>query len=302
MSTFLHELNSRVLVCDGAMGTMLQQSGLPSGHCPEEWNVSNPDKVSKIHKAYYEAGADIVETNSFGGNRFRLDFHGHGDDVYKFNKTAAELARSVCPPEKFVAGSVGPSGEFIEPVGTRTVSEMIEIFEEQIRALVDGGIDLIIVETMADFQEIGAAIQAAKTVNSEIPIIASMTFEKSAAGIHTMMGIKPQMMVRQLQPLGVNAIGANCGFGMEEMMNVISEIRQNSDFPILSQANAGSPVWDGSKNVYSESPEERAKAVSKLLEFKPNIIGGCCGTTPAHIAAIREVVDEYNSSQLAIRN
>ena len=174
---------------------------------------------------------------------------------------------------------------------------MSTVFKEQIRALIDGGVDLIIVETMADFQEVGAAIQAAKSIDPDIPVIASMTFEKSAAGVHTMMGVKPQMMVGQLQPLGVNAIGANCGLGMDEMMDVISEIRQNSEFPILSQANAGNPVWDGSKNVYSESPEERAQAVSKLLELKPNIIGGCCGTTPAHIAAIRKVVDEYNNRQ-----
>jgi 5-methyltetrahydrofolate--homocysteine methyltransferase len=144
---------------------------------------------------------------------------------------------------------------------------------------------------MADIQETGAAIHAAKKVNPDIPVIASMTFEKSANGIHTMMGIKPQIMAEQLPKLGIQAIGANCGMGMDEMMEVVAEIRRSTDFPLLTQANAGSPVWDGKKNVYHESPDERAKAVDKLLELKPNIIGGCCGTTPEHISAIRRVVD-----------
>ncbi len=294
MNLFLNKLKTSVLVCDGAMGTMLQKSGLPTGHCPEEWNVSNPEKVSQIHKQYYDAGADIVETNSFGGNKFRLDFQGHADDVYKFNKAAAELVRSVCPEGKFVAGSVGPTGEFIEPVGMRTFEELKEGFSLQIQALVDGGVDLIIIETMADIQESIAAIQAAESIDTELPVIATMTFEKSANGIHTMMGIKPRIMAEQLIEAGAKVIGANCGMGMEEMAEVISEIRQHTDFPILTQANAGNPVWDGKQNVYSESPEERAQAVRKLLELKPNIVGGCCGTTPEHIKAIRAVVDEYN--------
>jgi len=296
MSDFLQELNTRTLVCDGAMGTMLQKSGLPTGHCPEEWNISNPEKVSHIHKQYYDAGADIVETNSFGGNRFRLASHGHGNDVYKFNKAAAELVRAVCPEGKFVAGSVGPTGEFLEPVGTRTIPEMKTVFEEQIQALIDGGVDLIIVETMADIQESSVAIQTAKAIDSSIPVIATMTFERSAGRIHTMNGIKPQMMTEQLPKAGADVIGANCGVGMNEMMDVIAEIRQISNFPVLSQANAGNPVWDGDKNVYSESPEERALSVKELLKLKLQIIGGCCGTTPEHIAAIRGVVDEYNSN------
>jgi len=291
---FLDLLKDTVLVSDGAMGTMLQKNNLPTGHCPEEWNISNPNVVAGIHEEYYKAGADIVETNTFGGNRFRLGFHGFGDKVYEINKTAASLVRSVCPSGKFVAGSVGPSGEFLEPVGTCSFEELSEAFLEQIQALIDGGVDIIIVETMADVHESPAAIQAAKSIDKNIPVIATMTFEKTPGGIYTIMGVNVNAMIESLPGFGADVIGANCGMGMDEMMEVIKEIREYSDIPVLSQANAGSPVWDGTKNIYSESPEQRAEAVFDLLKLRPNIIGGCCGTTPEHIRAIREVVDKHN--------
>jgi 5-methyltetrahydrofolate--homocysteine methyltransferase len=290
----LEVIKKRVLVSDGAMGTMLQQKGLPRGHCPEEWNISHSEEIAQIHREYYAAGADLVETNSFGGNRFRLDSHGFGDRVSEFNRAAAQLVRSVCTENKYVAGSVGPTGEFLEPVGTHTFKELQQIFSEQIQALVEGGVDLIIIETMADPQEASAAISAVKKIDDTLPVIATMTFEKTSGGIHTMMGTTPKMMVERLSEAGADVIGANCGMGMADMMAVITEIRSFSDLPVLTQANAGSPVWREGKNMYEESPQERAESVKKLLQLRPQIIGGCCGTTPDHIRAIRQVVDEFN--------
>ena len=292
-NTILELIKNSVLLSDGAMGTMLQQNGLPSGHCPEEWNVSHSDIISKIHRAYYNAGADLVETNTFGGNRYRLDFQGFSDMVYEFNYQGARIARETCPKQKFVAGSVGPTGEFLEPVGNRTFEEMTDVFKEQIEALLSGGIDLVIVETMSDLQEARAAISAAKSLKKDLPVISTMTFEKTTNGFHTMMGVTVKQMITELPAAGADLIGANCGLGMEEMHDVVAEIRAETKFPLLSQANAGTPVWDGSKNVYSETPAQRAAAVKKLLTLQPQIIGGCCGTTPEHIAAIREIIDNY---------
>jgi 5-methyltetrahydrofolate--homocysteine methyltransferase len=181
-------------------------------------------------------------------------------------------------------------------MGTRSFAELQTAFEEQIEALVRGGTDIIIIETMADPEEAAAAIAAAKQVDPTLPLIATMTFEKTSAGIRTMMGTDVKSMVDRLTAAGADIIGANCGMGMDGMIEVIEEIRSFSNAPVLSQANAGAPVWKDGKNVYSESPEERAESVKKLLQFKPQIIGGCCGTTPDHIRAVREVVDEYNSA------
>ena len=295
-NNILDQIKQKVLVADGAMGTMLQQKGLPGGHCPEEWNVSHPEQVAQIHHSYYDAGADVVETNTFGGNRYRLEFHGFGQSTVEFNRAAAQLVRSVCPPGKFVAGSVGPSGEFLEPVGRRTKDELQKAFYEQIHALADGGVDLVIIETMADPEEACTAIRAAKQVDINMPVIATMTFEKTAQGIRTMMGTTTQDMVDRLTAEGADVIGANCGMGMEDMMKVVAEIRNFTDMPVLSQANAGAPVWDSGRNVYTETPQERAASVRELLKLQVQIIGGCCGTTPEHIRAIRQVVDEYNRS------
>jgi 5-methyltetrahydrofolate--homocysteine methyltransferase len=267
--TFLDEIKIRTLVADGAMGTMLQKNGLTVGGCPEEWNISHPDIVQNIHRQYFAAGADLVETNTFGGNRYRLG----------------------------VAGSVGPTGEFLEPIGTVTFDNLVEIFQEQIAALAGGGVDLIIVETMTDLQEARAALVAAKKVNSALPVAVTMTFEKGPAGYKTMMGISPGNLITLLINEGADMLGANCGFGMEEMIEIMTEFRNLSAHPMLAQANAGLPQWDGHKNIYSETPLQRGQAVPKLLKLNINVIGGCCGTTPEHIQAIRRAVDTYSQKK-----
>ena len=288
-------IGKKVLVCDGAMGTLLQHHGLPAGACPETWNIEHPDIIRDIHTQYFQAGADIVETNSFGGNRYRLSFHGFGDKVTDYNYAAAQLACAVRPPGKFVAGSVGPTGEYLEPIGTASYDDFIEAFAVQISALQKGGVDLILIETMSDLQEIRAAVEAARKVAPQLPVVASMTFEKHAQGFRTMMGLSTSDLINNLPAAGAQVIGANCGLGMDQMIELIAEIRGQTDMPVLSQANAGLPVWKEGKHGYEETPEERAVAVRKLLDIGINIVGGCCGTTPDHIRKIREEVDRFNA-------
>jgi 5-methyltetrahydrofolate--homocysteine methyltransferase len=290
---FIDQLKNRTLVSDGAMGTMLQKYGLLSGSCPEEWNLSHPDIIRSIHQQYFSAGADLVETNTFGGNRFRLGFHGHAGKVGEFNRQAAELACSVRPAGKFVAGSVGPTGELLEPLGTINFKQLVDIFQEQISALQAGGVDLIIIETMADLQEAQAALHAVKNIAPALPVAVTMTFEKSATGFRTMMGATPAHMISALTAEGADLIGANCGLGMEEMIGIMAEFRSLCRVPLIAQANAGLPKWDGQKNVYDETPAQRGRSALKLLELNINIIGGCCGTTPEHIQAVRKTVDSW---------
>jgi 5-methyltetrahydrofolate--homocysteine methyltransferase len=290
-------LDKKILVADGAMGTMLQAAGLSAGHCPEEWNVSHPEIIEGIQKAYIAAGSDIIETNTFGGNKYRLGFHGYGDSVINFNKKAAEVARSVCPDGKFVAGSVGPTGEFLEPLGDLTRKELSDAFKEQIDALLTGGVDILIIETMSDIGEACAAIDAAKNLNSDVPILATMTFEKHATGYRTMMGVQPTAMIKPLIDAGADVIGANCGTGMEDMIEIVREIRNQTQFPLLVQANAGLPEQKGNDIFYKESPRDRGQSVKHILQFGIHIIGGCCGTTPDHIKATRQAVDEFNAGE-----
>jgi 5-methyltetrahydrofolate--homocysteine methyltransferase len=274
---------------------MLQKYGLVAGSCSEEWNLLHPETVQNIHRQYFAAGADLVETNTFGANRFRLDFHGYGQRVKEINRLAAELACAVRPAGKFVAGSVGPTGEMLEPLGTLNFTQLVDTFHDQMSALQAGGVDLLIIETLGDLQEARAALQAARNLSPVLPVAVTMTFESSAAGFRTMMGNSPLDMISTLVQAGADVIGANCGLGMSEMISLIKEFRNHYPGVLLAQANAGLPRWDGQKNVYDETPEQRGQATVKLLDLKVNIIGGCCGTTPEHIRAIRQAVDSYKT-------
>jgi 5-methyltetrahydrofolate--homocysteine methyltransferase len=291
-STFLERLKTEFLISDGAMGTQLQERGLPAGHCCEEWNLSHPETVQAIHRDYYAAGSDFVETNTFGANRLRLRMHNLETQRQEINKQAVALARAVRPTGRYVAGSVGPTGEFLHPVGTLTIGEMAEVFAEQIAGLVEGGVDIILVETMMALEEASAAVTAAKKF-SRLPVIATMTFEVSKAGFKTMMGVTPEMAVKNLADAGAGVLGSNCGKGIDDMIGIIGEMRQHTSLPLLAQANAGLPGWVNGKTVYHETPEFIRPKVKALLDAGANIIGGCCGTTPEHIRVIREEVDAY---------
>jgi len=277
------------LVSDGAWGTFLQQKGLKVGECPEEWNLTHPEDVIDIAKSYIEAGADMVETNSFGGTRFKLEKYGLGDKVFELNKAAAELSRQAAR-DKFVLGSVGPTGKILM-MGDVSEEEMYDAFKEQVLGLEAGGADAIMIETMTDLDEARIAIRAAKE-NTSCEVFCTMTFDKTVTGeFRSMMGIAPTDMVNTLIDAGAELIGANCGNGISNMIGIVEEIRKASqDVPVLVHANAGMPVYRDGETYFPETPEEMARLVPELLRAGANIIGGCCGTTPEHIRKVCEIL------------
>jgi 5-methyltetrahydrofolate--homocysteine methyltransferase len=281
----------KIMVSDGAWGTFLQQKGLRTGDCPEEWNLTHPDEVLDIARSYIEAGADMIETNSFGGTRFKLEKFGLADKVFELNKAAAEISRKAAN-DKFVLGSVGPTGKILM-MGDVTEEEMYEAFKEQAVGLEAGGADAIMIETMSDLDEAILAIRAAKE-NTGCEVFCTMTFEKTVTGeFRSMMGVSPTEMVQNLIDAGAELIGANCGNGIAGMVGIVEEIRKaNPDIPILVHANAGMPVYQDGETVFPEKPEEMAALVPKIIAAGANVIGGCCGTTPEHICKLRSVVNE----------
>jgi 5-methyltetrahydrofolate--homocysteine methyltransferase len=292
MSKILHEIQKgKVLVSDGAWGTFLQQKGLKPGECPEEWNISRASDVYEIAQSYIEAGADMIETNSFGGTSFKLANYGLADKVFELNKAAAEISRKAAGPDRFVLGSVGPTGKLLmmEEV---TEDELYEAFKEQSIALEAGGVDAIVIETMTDLEEARIAVKAAKE-NTNCEVFCTMTFDKIIGGEYrTMMGISPTEMTETLIESGADVIGANCGNGIADMIGIVKEIRQvNATIPILIHANAGLPHYCDGETTFPESPDDMAANVKEIAEAGANIIGGCCGTTPNHICKVREALN-----------
>jgi 5-methyltetrahydrofolate--homocysteine methyltransferase len=291
MSAIYEALENSILVSDGAMGTMLQEAGLNDGGAPELWNVEKPEEIEKILEAYASAGARFITTNTFGGTRGRLAMHGLEARVTELNEAAAQIARRVADrhPGTFVMGDIGPSGDLMEPMGTLTLESGQELFAEQIRGLVAGGVDAILIETMSDLGEVEAAVNASKEVAPGLPIIVTMSFDTN---LRTMMGVKPAVAVNQLSALGVRIIGANCGRGIEEMLQIAKELvdaRTEGVF-IITQSNAGLPKLRGDVFLYDGTPEEMAKYAQAVKELGVNIVGSCCGSTPAHTKAIAETL------------
>ena len=274
-----------ILISDGATGTYLQDRGLEPGGCPEEFNASHPEIVRGMATAYFEAGSDMVLTNSFGGNRFMLKKYGYGDRLREFNRLASEHARSAAPPGGYVVGSVGPSGEFLEPLGEVTETEMFEAFVEQVTALEEGGADAVVVETMTALEEATLAIRAAKE-HTGLTVMATMVFDKGPRGFFTMMGVTPARAATELSAAGADVVGSNCGNGIEGMVEVAKEMRQATDGYMLIHSNAGLPELRNGEVVYPEGPDWMAERFQALVEAGVNIVGGCCGTTPDHIRAL----------------
>jgi 5-methyltetrahydrofolate--homocysteine methyltransferase len=291
MGKILDQIKSgKVLISDGAWGTFLQAKGLVPGECPELWNLTRPDDVLDIARGYIEAGSDMIETNSFGGSKFKLQHYGLDSRVFELNKAAAEISRKAAGPDKYVLGSIGPTGKILM-MGEVTSEELYEAFKEQAIALEAGGADAIMIETMSDLEEAIQAIKAAKE-NTECEVFCTMTFEKTIQNeFRSMMGVSPTDMVQQIIQAGADLIGANCGNGTRDMVGIVKEIRGvHADIPILIHSNAGMPVYKDGATVFPETPEEMAKYTQELVEAGANIIGGCCGTTPAHIARMAQII------------
>lgn len=276
----------KILVSDGAWGTFLHAKGLKPGECPELWNLSHPGEVYDIAKGYIDAGSDMVETNSFGGSKFKLEKYELGDKVASLNKAAAEISRRAAGVDKYVLGSIGPTGKILM-MGEVTAEEMYDAFKEQAMALEAGGADAMMIETMTDLEEAILAIKASKE-NTKCEVFCTMTFDKTVNNdFRSMMGISPTDMVDQIIDAGADLIGANCGNGIKDMVRIVEEIRRADDkIPILIHANAGIPIYNDGNTIFPESPDEMAGIASKLISAGANIIGGCCGTTPDHISKI----------------
>jgi 5-methyltetrahydrofolate--homocysteine methyltransferase len=275
------------LVGDGAMGTALQDLGLIDGGAPELWNVDEPAKVASVLEGYAAAGANVVTTNTFGGTKGRLEMHNLGDRVFELNKAGSEVARSVADKYEnvFVFGDVGPSGELMEPMGTLTPESGKELFAEQIKGLVAGGCDAILIETMSDLGEVAAAVAAAQEVAPGMPIVATLSFDTN---LRTMMGVKPAQAITEIAAMGVRLIGANCGRGTDEMRVIASELAdaKPADVHVFIQSNAGLPQLVGADFVYTGTPDEMGEFASEMKALGINAIGSCCGSTHEHTAAI----------------
>jgi 5-methyltetrahydrofolate--homocysteine methyltransferase len=278
------------LIVDGGMGTLLQDRGLDDGGSGELWNVERPEAVRECHEAYARAGARILTTNTFGGTRPRLQMHGLEDRVHELNRAAASIARSVADEHgALVAGDLGPIGELLAPLGTMDADEAQEIFAEQLRGLRDGGIDVVLIETMSDLGEVAAAVAAARSVVPDLPIVATMSFDTN---LRTMMGVRPAEAVTALAALGVDAAGANCGRGPEEMETIAAQLTgaRPEGLLLVAQSNAGLPQVVGDHFEYDKSPADLAEHARNLHKLGIDLIGSCCGSTPEHTAAMGDAV------------
>lgn len=284
-----------ILVFDGATGTYLQRHGLEPGGCPELLNDTEPELIQKMAADYFGAGSDIVLTNSFGGSRFMLKKYGVGDRVRELNRKAAENARTSCPPRKYVAGSVGPTGEFLEPLGNVSESEMYDALAEQITGLAEGGADAIMIETQLGLEEASIAVRVAKE-NTKLVVMSTMVFDLGPRGFFTMFGVTPEQAVAGLQEAGADVVGSNCGNGIDRMIEIAQRMRAVTDGYLVIQSNAGIPAIKGGEILYPESPEYMAERYRKLAELPINILGGCCGTAPEHIRALAEAVKGLKAS------
>jgi len=280
------ELQKRILILDGAMGTMLQQEGLGRGECPELFNLTHPHIVEAIHSAYIEAGCDIIQTNTFGANRFKLSEYGLEDKVEEINSRAVQIARKAAGDRALVALSAGPTGKLFKPFGDVEFDDLFEAFSAQFRAADKAGADLISIETMTDIAELRAAVIAALST-TRLPVLAHLTFEPDG---RTLMGTDPVNAVLILEALGVTAVGANCSGGAVQLLPIIEQMARTTSLFISVEPNAGMPTLVGEETVFPETPEEMARHALALREAGANIIGGCCGTTPQHIKAISEAL------------
>lgn len=277
-----------IIVADGAMGTMLQAAGLPLGVAPEGWLLENPGAVGDVHRAYIEAGADLILTCTFGGTRPRLERSGLGGRVGEINRRAAEVAREAAGDAVLVAGDIGPMGEFLAPLGAMSYTEAVDVFAEQAAALAQAGVDVLYVETMSALDEARAAVEGALRVANGIPVTATLSFDSHG---RTNMGVRPEEAAEALLELGVDALGANCGATLDMTLGAVETMHRIApEMPLIVKPNAGKPRLVEDQVVYDATPAEMASYACRFVDLGARIVGGCCGSTPQHIAAISRAV------------
>ena len=280
-----------VLVADGAMGTMLMRRGFKPNECLESINLSEPEILQEIAGEYLNAGAEIIQTNSFGASPLKLELFSLADKAEEINRKAVEAVRKAVGKAAYVSGSCGPTGKLLIPYGDTAPDQVYESARRQMSALINAGVDVICVETMTDITEATLFVKAAKSVSPSLPVIATMTFDRTPKGFFTIMGVTIERAIEELTRAGADIIGSNCGHGIEMMIKIAREFKIRTTLPVIIQSNAGLPeIIDGAP-VWAESPEFMADKARQLLDLGVSIIGGCCGTTPEHIGAIRNMVD-----------
>jgi len=290
-------LKDRIFLLDGAMGTELINSGLPQGHCPEAWNEENPEAIARIHRSYYLAGAEAVLTNSFGGNEVKLSAYGLQEKTYELNFKTARIARTVCPENKYVGGSLGPTGKFLKPLGHLSEDEMERAFVAQVKGLTAGGVDFLLIETQYDLKEALLALRVARR-EASLPVLVTMTFNLTGRGYFTLMGNSPEDFVQAMEENEVEAFGANCTLNSREMVGLIEEMSRLTRRPLVAQANAGKPeIQPDGRIRYGEGIDEYVSFVPRLIGAGARIIGGCCGTSPDYIKKMAEAINDFHQQK-----
>jgi 5-methyltetrahydrofolate--homocysteine methyltransferase len=300
--TLLEALGQRPLLGDGAMGTQLMLAGLEQGNCGEAWNLTHPERVLAIQRRYAEAGSDCILTNTFGGSRIMLNRHGNSDQVAAINRAGVAIAREAFGgPYGYVIGDIGPFGGLLEPYGDFTEQQVREAFEEQARALVEGGADAIIIETQTSLEELLLGLCAAKRAGAAC-VIGSMAYDvtRDGATFRTMMGIDPERAAEFMEEHGADIVALNCGTGMDmqRARDAVVRYRASSGLPVMVQPNAGQPKLVNMKVIYDETPEQMVRGVAPLLDAGARLIGACCGSTPDHIRAFRQAMDQHENQAL----
>ncbi|MEN6427913.1 MAG: homocysteine S-methyltransferase family protein [Phycisphaerales bacterium] len=289
-------LQKGVFILDGAMGTQLFARGVEPGRCNDWLNVEQPDIVMDVHQAYLDAGVDAIITNTFGANRYALGRHGFAEKAFEINKAGAQVARKAAGEGRYVLGDIGPTGDFLEPLGTLKPDQVCEAFVEQVKGLREGGVDGLIIETMTAMEELEVAIAAAKSAGGGLPVLASMSFDKGGAGFRTMMGVDAATAVAKMIALGVDAVGFNCGTAtLDEYVElakvyVTAAKAAKGKVQIFAEPNAGKPELVDGQAVYKVTPTEFAAACRRILDAGIHILGGCCGSTPDHIRAVAKTL------------
>jgi len=281
------------LLGDGALGTMLIQKGLKAGECPDIWNIEKPDILEDIASLYIKAGSDIISTNTFGGHPLKLEQYSLQDKTEEINKAAIKAVHDAVKGRAYLAASCGPCGKLLKPYGDTDPEKISEGHRRQLGALIEEGVDVIYLETMIDLAEAAIGVKTAKSIAPEIPVCAAMTFDLTPRGFFTVMGNTIEQAAEELERAGADVVGSNCGNGIENMVKIAEEFRKHSKLPVLIQSNAGLPIVRGNILEYPETPEFMAENVRRMLDLGINIIGGCCGTTPDHIAAFRKTIDTH---------